>query len=90
MDIKKPFRNPKRWRGNTRKNNGNTSGKIGKTDGREDLPVYSRFPAEQGSTLHQQVFGLKHAAKLRHCYACEFIGNVKFLSHRFSQILFST
>ena len=65
-------------------------GKIGKTDGGKDLPVLSQFPAEQGPALRQQILWLKHAAKIRHCYARQFIGNVNFIPHRFSQILFLT
>jgi hypothetical protein len=51
-----------------RKNNGNAKGEIGKTDSGEDLLVHSRFLAEQSPALRQQVFWLKHDAKLRHCY----------------------
>jgi hypothetical protein len=50
------------------KNNGNAKGKISKTNSSEDLLVYSRLLAQQGAALHQQVFQLKHGAKLRHCY----------------------
>ena len=53
----------------TRKNSGNTRGKIGKTAGGEDLPVLARVAAEQSPALHQRVFGLKHDAKLRNVYA---------------------
>ena len=88
MDIKKPFRNPKRWRGKTKKNNGNTIGKTGRTDSGKDLSGQSRFPAEQGPTLHQQVFWLKHDAKIQHCHAWQFIGNVNFLCTAFLKFYF--
>ena len=71
-----------------KKNNGNTRGKIGKTDSGEDLPVNSRFPAEQGPALHQQAFWLKHDAKLRHCYARQLIGNVIFFRAAFLKFHF--
>ena len=51
MDIKKPFQKRNGCGVILRKNNGNTKSKIGKTDGVEDLPVYSRFPAMEGPAL---------------------------------------
>ena len=88
LDIKKPFRIPKRWRGNTQKKNGNTRSKIGENDGGEDLSVHPQYPAEQGTALHQQVFWLKHDAKLRHCYARQLISNVIFFRTAFLRFHF--
>jgi hypothetical protein len=57
------------------KSNGNAKGNIRKTNGSEDLAAHSRLLAKQGAALRQQVFWLKHGAKLRHCY--ESVGQIR-------------
>ena len=66
----------------TRKNGQNVGGKSGETDGGQNLPVLSRS-TEQCPALHQQLFGLKHDAKLRNDYGRQLIGNITFLLRPF-------
>jgi len=53
--------------------------KIGKTDGAQDLLVFSQAAIQKGPALHQVVFGLKHDAKLWNHFAGQPLDNVKFL-----------
>jgi hypothetical protein len=66
-----------------------SSRKIGKTDGRQDLPVSLRNVVAERSALHQLVIGVKHDAKLREHYAQAIPHNIKFLLRRFFQLSFS-